>query len=52
MYDHQILVSLLSYDELVLHIYDKDAISKIDLFQNLLKLLPKSENKDYALCDS
>lgn len=54
---HQILVSLLSCDGLVLpysmDIYDKDIImSKIEITQNLISLLPKPENKGYVLCDS
>nr|WP_238475987.1 transposase [Clostridium manihotivorum] len=56
MYGHQILVSLLSCDGLVLpysiDIYDKDFMSKIELTQKLVESLPKPENKGYVLCDS
>lgn len=56
VYGHQILVSLLSYDVLVLpysiDIYDKNSISKIQLTQKLIATLPKPENKGYVLCDS
>lgn len=56
VYGHQILVSLLSCDGLVLpysiDIYDKESISKIKLTQNLISTLPKPENKGYVLCDS
>lgn len=56
VYGHQILVSLLSCDGLVLpysiDIYDKDNMSKIEMTQNLISSLPKPENKGYVLCDS
>lgn len=56
VYGHQILVSLLSCDGLVLpysiDIYDKKSMSKIKLTQNLISTLPKPENKGYVLCDS
>ncbi|QAA33574.1 transposase [Clostridium manihotivorum] len=56
VYGHQILVSLLSCDGLVLpysiDIYDKDFMSKIELTQKLVESLPKPENKGYVLCDS
>jgi hypothetical protein len=56
VYGHQILVSLLSCDGLVLpysiDIYDKESMSKIKLTQNLISTLPKPENKGYVLCDS
>ena len=56
VYGHQILVSLLSCDGLVLpysiDIYDKESMSKIKLSQNLITTLPKPENKGYVLCDS
>ncbi len=56
VYGHQILVSLLSCDGLVLpysiDIYDKDIMSKIERTQNLISSLPKPENKGYVLCDS
>lgn len=56
VYGHQILVSLLSCDGLVLSysidIYNKDSMSKIKLTQNLIKTLPKPENKGCVLCDS
>lgn len=56
VYGHQILVSLLSCDGLVLpysiDVYNKDVMSKIDLSQSLIKSLPKPENKGFVLCDS
>ncbi|MGL4949526.1 MAG: IS701 family transposase [Anaeroplasmataceae bacterium] len=56
VYGHQILVSLLSCDGLVLpysiDIYDKESMSKIELSRNLIATLPKPENKGYVLCDS
>lgn len=56
VYGHQILVSLLSCDGLVLpysiDIYDKESISKIEITKNLIASLPKPENKGYVLCDS
>lgn len=56
VYGHQILVSLLSCDGLVLpysiDIYDKESMSKIKLAQNLIATLPKPENRGYVLCDS
>lgn len=56
VYGHQILVSLLSCDGLVLpysiDIYDKESMSKIELSKNLIAKLPKPENKGYVLCDS
>lgn len=56
VYGHQILVSLLSSDGLVLpysiDIYDKNSMSKIELAKNLVKSLPKPENKGYVLGDS
>jgi hypothetical protein len=56
VYGHQILVSLLSCDGLVLpysiDIYDKDNMSKIEMTQNLISSLPKPENEGYVLCDS
>lgn len=56
VYGHQILVSLLSCNGLVLpysiDIYDKDSMSKIELTKKLVKSLPKSENIGYVLCDS
>lgn len=56
VYGHQILVSLLSCDGLVLpysiDIYDKESMSKIKLTQKLISTLPKPENKGYVLCDS
>ena len=56
VYGHQILVSLLSCDGLVLpysiDIYDKDNMSKIEMTQNLISSLPKPETKGYVLCDS
>ncbi|MGL5086733.1 MAG: IS701 family transposase, partial [Clostridium sp.] len=56
VYGHQILVSLLSCDGLVLpysiDIYDKESMSKIELSKNLIATLPKPENKGYVLCDS
>ena len=56
VYGHQILVSLLSCNGLVLpysiNIYDKDSMSKIELASNLIKSLPKPINKGYVLCDS
>ncbi|WP_286904505.1 IS701 family transposase [Clostridium sp. UBA1652] len=56
VYGHQILVSLLSCDGLVLpysiDIYDKQSMSKIELTQNLIAKLPKPEIKGYVLCDS
>jgi len=56
VYGHQILVSLLSCDGLVLpysiDIYDKDSMSKIELTKNLITSLPKPQNKGYVLCDS
>ena len=56
VYGHQILVSLLSCDGLVLpysiDIYDKESMSKIKLTQNLISTLPKPENKGFVLCDS
>lgn len=56
VYGHQILVSLLSCDGLVLpysiDIYDKNSMSKIELAKNLVKSLPKPENKGYVLGDS
>ena len=56
VYGHQILVSLLSCDGLVLpysiDIYDKKSLSKIELAKNLIESLPKPQNKGYVLCDS
>jgi Transposase DDE domain. len=56
VYGHQILVSLLSCDGLVLpysiDIYDKNSMSKIELAENLIESLPTPENKGYVLCDS
>ena len=56
VYGHQILVSLLSCDGLVLpysiDIYDKNSMSKIDMAKDLIKTLPKSKNKVYVMCDS
>ena len=56
VYGHQILVSLLSCDGLVLpysiNIYDKNSMSKIDMAKDLIKTLPKSKNKVYVMCDS
>lgn len=56
VYGHQILVSLLSCDGLVLpysiDIYDKNSMSKIELTQKLVESLSKPENKGYVLCDS
>ncbi|KEI04593.1 IS701 family transposase [Clostridium botulinum] len=56
VYGHQILVSLLSCDGLVLpysiDIYDKESMSKIELTQNLILTLPKPEYKGFVLCDS
>ena len=56
VYGHQILVSLLSCDGLVLpysiDIYHKESTSKIELTKNLIASLPKPENKGYVLCDS
>lgn len=56
VYGHQILVSLLSCDGLVLpysiDIYDKESMSKIKLTQNLISTLPKPEDKGFVLCDS
>ena len=56
VYGHQILVSLLSCDGLVLpysiDIYDKESMSKIELTENLIASLPKPENEGYVLCDS
>ena len=56
VYGHQILVSLLSCDGLVLpysiDIYDKKFMSKIKLTQNLISTLPKPEDKGFVLCDS
>ena len=56
VYGHQILVSLLSCDGLVLpysiDIYDKESMSKIKLTENLIETLPKPEHKGYILADS
>jgi len=56
VYGHQILVTLLSCDGLVLpysiDIYDKESMSKIELTQKLIATLPKPENKGYVLADS
>ena len=56
VYGHQILVSLLSCDGLVLpyliNIYDKESMSKIKLNENLIETLPKPEHKGYVLADS
>lgn len=56
VYGHQILVSLLSCDWLVLpysiDIYDKESMSKIELTQKLIATLPKPKNKGYVLADS
>ena len=56
VYGHQILVSLLSCDGLVLpysiDIYNKAIMSKIELSESLIKSLPKPENKGFVLCDS
>jgi len=56
VYGHQILVSLLSCDGLVLpysiDIYNKETMSKIEMTQRLVSSLPKPENKGYVLCDS
>lgn len=56
VYGHQILVSLLSCDGLVLpysiDIYDKNSMSKIELATNLIKSLPKPIDKGYVLGDS
>ena len=50
VYGHQILVSLLSCDGLVLSysidIYDKESMSKIELTQKLIVTLPKPKIKD------
>lgn len=49
-------VSLLACDGLVLpysiDIYYKDTMSKIEITQNLISSLPKTENKGFVLCDS
>lgn len=56
IYGHQILVSLLLCDRLVLpysiDIYDKESISKINLTENLIATLPNLENEGYVLADS
>jgi hypothetical protein len=56
VYGHQIVVALLSCDELVLpyylEIYDKNSMSKIDMATNLIASLPKPVNKGFVLCDS
>ncbi|AJH01937.1 transposase [Clostridium beijerinckii] len=56
VYGHQILVSILSCDGLVLpysiDIYDKESMSKIEMTKNLIASLPKLENRGYVLCDS
>jgi len=56
LYGHQILVSLLSCDRLVLlyliDIYDKNSIIKIELSQLLVKALPKPIDKGYILGES
>lgn len=56
VYGHQILVSLLSCDGLVLpysiDIYDKNCMSKIEMSKQLIKSLPKPEYKGYVLGDS
>ena len=56
IYGHQIVVSLLSCDGLVLpysiEIYDKESMSKIELTQKLIATLPKPDNKGYVLADS
>ncbi len=56
VYGHQILVSLLSCDGLVLpysiEIYNKETMSKIKMAQKLVRSLPKPVNKGYVLCDS
>lgn len=56
MYGHQILVSLLSCEGLVLpysiDIYDKNCMSKIEMSKQLIKSLPKPEYKGYVLGDS
>lgn len=56
VYGHQILVTLLSCDGLVLpysiDIYDKKSMSKIELAKNLIKSLPKPINNGYVLGDS
>lgn len=56
VYGHQILVSLLSCDGLVLpysiDIYDKNIMSKIEISKNLITSLPMPENKGYVVCDS
>ena len=56
VYGHQILVSMLSCDGLVLpysiEIYKKNFRSKIDMAKNLIELLSKSLNKVCVLCDS
>lgn len=56
VYGHQIVVSLLSCDGLVLpysiDIYDKNTMSKIKLAECLIKSLPKPIDKGYVLGDS
>lgn len=56
VYGHQILVSLLSCDGLVLpysiDIYEKEYMSKIKLAEHLIESLPKPIDKGYVLCDS
>jgi len=56
VYGHQILVSLLSCDGLILpysiEIYNKETMSKIKMAQKLINSLPKPANKGYVLCDS
>lgn len=56
VYGHQILVSLLACDGLVLpysiNIYDKNYMSKIELTKKLIETLPKPKNKGFILADS
>lgn len=56
VYGHQILVTLLACDGLVLpysfDLYDKEHMSKIELSQKLIESLPKPSNQGYVLCDS
>ncbi|RBP54306.1 DDE family transposase, partial [Herbinix hemicellulosilytica] len=56
VYGHQILVTLLACDGLVLpysmDLYDKNSMSKIELSSLLIKSLPKPYSQGYILCDS
>lgn len=56
VYGHQILVTLLACDGLVLpysiDLYDKNSMSKIELSSLLIKSLPKPYSQGYVLCDS